>query len=65
MTRNEKEEIYKRICECEQRELIEESLFQLFDERDIRKIAHRNLDVFVKHILPRLSAAFRGGRHGG
>ena len=65
MTSNEREELYKKICECEQRALIEESLFQLFDERDIRKIEHRNLDTFAKYILPRLSASFRGGRHGG
>ena len=41
---------------------IELDLTILFGEKDIRKIHHPNLDVFIEDVLPRLSpVTFRGG----
>lgn len=54
--------ISKMIESSPDRERIELDLTILFGEKDIRKIHHPNLDVFIEDVLPRLSpVTFRGG----
>ena len=49
--------ISKMIESSPDRERIELDLTILFGEKDIRKIHHPNLDVFIEDVLPRLREA--------